>query len=313
MVELRQLKYFVKIAELEHFGQAAQELHVVQPALTRQIQQLEEELDVELFERLPRGVRITFAGRVLLERSRQLLSDVDRAVAATKRAGEGKTGFVKVGFSDGATFSGHVPAIIREFRKHAPNVEVVLVNASSVEQVELLTNGAIDVGFVYWLPRDRENVESRIINKEAIVLASAVSRQLPIAKPHAIENKPIAAQKRKGAKKPLQLKDLNDVPFVWFKRESGPMYYDLVVSLCSKAGLTLNIVQEAFTESTMLSLVAADIGVTFITEAAQHRKPANVMLTPLKDMNATLTLYAIWRTQDCNPAVREFLSIARKA
>lgn len=293
-MELRQLKYFVKIAELEHFGQAAQELHVVQPALSRQMQQLEEELDVELFERLPRGVRLTGAGRVLLERASQILSDVDRAVAATKRAGQGKTGFVRVGFSDGATFSGHVPAIIREFRTHAPDVEVALVNASSIEQAELLANGTIDVGFVYWLPRHQENVESRIINKEAIVLASAVSRRLP-------------------KKKPLQLRDLNDVPFVWFKRENGPSYYDLVVSRCAKAGLILNLVQEAFTESTMLSLVAADIGVTFITEAAQHRKPDNVVLTPLKDLNATLTLYAIWRTQDRNPAVREFLSIARKA
>ena len=296
MVDLRQLKYFVKIAELEHFGQAAQELHVVQPALTRQIQQLEEELDVELFERLPRGVRLTGAGRVVLDRSRQLLADVDRALAATRRAGKGKTGFVRVGFSDGATFSGHVPAIIREFRRHAPDVEVALVNASSLEQAELLANGTIDVGFVYWLPRNQDNVESRTINKEAIVLASASSRKLPGAK-----------------KKPLQLRDLNDLPFVWFKRESGPLYYDLVVSRCSKAGLTLNIVQEAFTESTMLSLVSADIGVTFITEAAEHRKPDNVILTPLRDMNAMLTLHAIWRTQDRNPVVREFLSIARKA
>src|SRR5688572_5441816 len=127
MIELRQLKYFIRIAELEHFGQAAQDLHIVQPALSRQVKQLEEELGVELFERLPRGVRLSAAGKVLLERARALMDDVDRMADAARLAGQGKTGFVRLGFSDGATYSGRVPAIIREFRARRPQVELELI------------------------------------------------------------------------------------------------------------------------------------------------------------------------------------------
>src|SRR5690348_745175 len=99
MIKLTQLKYFVKVAELEHFGQAAQELHIVQPALSRQVQHLEDELGTQLFERLPRGIKLTAAGTVLLERAQHLLDDVERMVAATRLAGAGKTGFLKVGFA----------------------------------------------------------------------------------------------------------------------------------------------------------------------------------------------------------------------
>ncbi|WP_421865006.1 LysR family transcriptional regulator [Parvibaculum sp.] len=283
------MRYFTKIAQLEHFGQAAQDLHVAQPALSRQIKQLEEELGVELFERLPRGVRLTAAGRVLLENASRLLDDVDRMVATTRATAEGKSGFIKVGFADGATYSGHVPDILGRFRKHNPKAEMELVPASSIAQATLLETESIDLGFVYWLPQNTAGIERSIINEERIVLAVSKS------------NKALVARKR------LQLKDLNGVPFVWFKRNDGPMYYDLVLAECNKGGLNLNVVQEAFTESTMLSLVAADIGVTFITESARRRKPDNVVLLEIEDFNATITLQAMWRRSNRNPVLMRFI------
>lgn len=292
MLELRQLKYFMKVAELEHFGQAAVELHVVQPALTRQIKQLEEELGVELFERLPRGVRLNPAGKILLDRSRSLFAELDRAVAATRLAGQGKIGFLKAGFADGATYSGHVPSIFREFRKSHPDVELELLPASSAAQAELLVQKSIDIGFVYWLPPARAGVEHHNINRERVVLAVA-------------ETNPLAAKKK------VYLKDLQTKPFVWFKRANAPMFYDLIGDVCNRAGLTLNVVQEAFTEGTMLSLVAADIGLTFITEAASRRKPDNVVLIDVQDMDATITLKAMWRGDDKNPALQEFVKVVR--
>lgn len=293
MLELRQLKYFVKVAELEHFGQAAEELHVVQPALSRQVKQLEEELGLELFERLPRGVRLTAAGKVLLERARQLLADTDRAVTATRQAAQGKTGFVRIGFADGATFSGHLPSVIGKFRKRSPHVELELLPASSLNQAELLQKQSIDIGFAYWLPKTQTNIAHQKVNQERIVIAVAESNEL-------------------AGRKTLHLSDLHDRAFIWFKRSSSPMYFDLIASECSKASLTLNVVQEAFLESTMLSLVAADIGVTFITEAAQKRKPDNVVLIPVQDMNATITLTAMWRADDRNPALKEFIATLKK-
>ena len=292
MIEFRQLKYFVKVAELEHFGQAAIELHVVQPALTRQIKQLEEELGVELFERLPRGVRLNSAGKILLDRARGLFAELDRAVAVTRLAGQGKIGFLKAGFADGATYSGHVPAVFRDFRKSHPDVELELIPASSAAQAELLLEKSIDIGFVYWLPPPETGVKFHNMNNERVVLAVA-------------ETNPLAQKKQ------IYLKDLHAKPFVWFKRANAPMFYDLIGEVCNRAGLTLNVVQEAFTEGTMLSLVAADIGLTFITEAANRRKPDNVVLMDVVDMDATITLKAMWRGDDRNSALLEFVKVVR--
>jgi len=283
----------VKVAELEHFGQAAEVLHVVQPALSRQVKQLEEELGVELFERLPRGVRLTGAGKVLLQRTRQLLHDVDRTILATRQAAQGKTGSVRLGFADGATYSGQLPAIIGRFRKRSPLVELELVPASSVTQASLLANDSIDIGFAYWLPKERKNVSHQVVNQERIMVAMAQTNEL-------------------STRKKIHMRDLKDRPFVWFNRSSSPMYYDLIAAECSKAGLTLDVVQDAFLESTMLSLVAADIGITFITEAAQRRKPDNVVLAEVHDLNATITLTAMWRSDDNNPALKEFIGTMRQ-
>ncbi|MDZ4838031.1 MAG: LysR family transcriptional regulator [Candidatus Melainabacteria bacterium] len=293
MIELRQLRYFVRIAQLEHFGQAAQDLHVAQPALSRQMKQLEEELGVELFERLPRGVRLTAAGKVLLGKTTELLDDVERMVVATQQAASGKTGFLKIGFADGAMYSGHVPEILGLFRKKNPKVKMELVPASSLAQAELLDNGSIDIGFVYWLPNNTDAIDDHSINNERIVLAAAKSNRTV------------------GRRKTLMLRDLQDAPFVWFKRSDGPLYYDLILSKCSKAGLTVDVVQETFTESAMLSLVSADIGVTFITEAARRRKPDNVTLIEIKDMDATITLRAMWRSDNRNPALKPFITAVK--
>lgn len=258
------------------------------------MKQLEGELGVELFERLSRGVRLTAAGGVLLERGRALLSECDRAIAATRLAGQGKSGFLKVGFADGATYSGLVPAIISAFRKSTPHVELELVPASSASQAELLSQGSIDIGFVYWLPNNHAHLQYYEIGTEKVLLAIAESNAL-------------------ARRKKIPMKDLQDAPFIWFKRANAPMFFDLIGSRCSRAGWAMNVAQEAFTESTMLSLVSADIGVTFITEAARRRKPENVVLIEVEDLDVTINLRALWRVKDRSPALREFLEAVRSS
>jgi DNA-binding transcriptional LysR family regulator len=293
VIELRQLRYFAKVAELEHFGRASEELHIVQPALSRQVRQLEEELGVELFERLPRGVKLTPAGVFLSERAGQLLADVDRLISATKLAAKGQRGFLRVGFADGTILSGHVPEIIKRFRNHYPEVELELVPATSVAQAELLTNGTINLGFVYWLPAQQENVKHHEINKENIVLA--------VPKAH-----PLASRKT------VRLLDLVGYPFVWIKRSNSPMYYDLILSKCNQAGLTLNVVQEGTTETIILSLVEAGIGITFMTESAKYRHSQNVSFIDISDLRAHIVLKAMWKANDRSPALKELLNTITK-
>lgn len=291
-MELRQLKYFVQIAELEHFGQAAQRLNVVQPALTRQIKQLEEEIGVELFERLPRGVKLTTAGKVFLNQCRDLLAQSDRMVRLTQLVSKGQTGLLRVGFADGVTFNKSFSEILRHYRQTFPHVVLDLVPASSIEQAELLARNELDIGFVFWLPTDRK-IEAVQLEEEELVLA--VPKNSTLAK-----------------LKTVKLVNLNNYPIVWIPRINSPSYYDLIVSRFAQAGSNFNVVQEANNESTMLSLVSAEIGATFITESAKRRKPDDVVFVRVQDLNASLSIKAMWNVHDGNPALIEFISIISK-
>jgi DNA-binding transcriptional LysR family regulator len=293
VVELRQLRYFFHIAELEHFGKASERLHIAQPALTRQIKQLEDEIGVELFERLPRGVKLTAAGHVFFAQTRDLLSQCDKMVKLTQQVGRGQSGLLRIGFADGVTFNKTFSEILRTFRQAYPAVVLDLIPASSLEQAELMSRNELDLGFVYWLPKG-QTVESIQFEEEELMLA--VSKSSPLAK-----------------RKTLTIKDLSDYPIVWFPRANSPGYYDLIVSRFERNGCSLNVIQEGNNESTMLSLVSADIGATFITESALRRKPDDVVFIPVTDLNAKLSVKAIWNADDKNPALKEFVSTIKRA
>src|SRR5215472_15518998 len=153
-VELRHLRYFVAVGEEEHCGRAAVRLHVVQPALTRQVRQLEEEIGCALFERLKRGVRLTEAGKSFLEEARRLLVDVGRSVDRTRLVAQGKVGRLRVGFSDTATYSGELPSVLHTFRARWPEVRLELFPSSSVIAAEQLRRQEVDVAFGYVIPTD---------------------------------------------------------------------------------------------------------------------------------------------------------------
>jgi DNA-binding transcriptional LysR family regulator len=243
-VELRHLRYFVVAGEEEHFGGAADRLHVVRPAVTRQIRQVEEEIGCALFERLKSGVRLTEAGRSFLEEARQLLSQLERGIDRTRLVAQGKVGRLRVGFAETATYSGELPSILCDFRARWPDVRLELFPSSSVVAGEQLREQKVDVAFVYILPTNLRQSKSRRISVEHWVLA------LPRAHP-------LVKSKR------VTLGDLKGEPFVWFPGARAPLLYDRVLSACHAAGVTLNIVQEGISPTTILSLVAGEIGISF--------------------------------------------------
>jgi len=170
-VELRHLRYFVAVGEEEHFGQAAERLHVVQPALTRQVRQLEEEIGCALFERLKRGVRLTEAGKSFLHEARRLLAELGHSIDRTRLVAQGKVGRLRVGFADTATYSGKLPSILRDFRARWPDVQLELFPSSSVATGEQLREREVDVAFVYMPPTDLRELKSHRISVERYVLA----------------------------------------------------------------------------------------------------------------------------------------------
>jgi len=291
-VELRHLRYFVVVGEEEHFGRAADRLHVVQPALTRQVRQLEEELGCALFDRLKRGVRLTEAGKSFLEEARRLLSDLDRGIDRTRLVAQGKVGRLLVGFADTATYSGELASILLDFRAKLPDVRLELFPSSSVTAGEQLRNRDVDVAFVYLLPANLPELKMHKISSDRWVLALPQAHRLVKSKL-------------------VRLGDLKGEPFVWFPRTVAAPFYDRILSKCHAAGLTLNIVQEGNSLTTIMSLVAGGIGLSFTIKSADRAKPDKIVLREVMDLRLNVDLYAIWRADNKIPALRKFIEIVR--
>src|ERR1700740_518272 len=151
-MELRHLRYFVAVGEGEHFRRAARRLRVAQPALSRQVQDLEEEIGFQLFERLPRGVKLSAAGKLFLEDSRRILQEVNEAAARAGRVASGHSGTLRLGFAENASWRGVVPDSFRRFREQQPAAELQLQPAASLEQLEAIRSGRLDAGFVNFMP-----------------------------------------------------------------------------------------------------------------------------------------------------------------
>lgn len=292
-MELRHLRSFVAAAELEHFGRAAERLHIVQPALSRQIRELEDEIGAPLFSRLKRGVRLTAAGRVLRDEARQLLARLDDALARTRAIASGREGLLRVGFVDTAVYSPALPKLFDQFRRRHPGVRLELLQRTSLAQAELLRRGEIDLAFVYHHPERLGALAVRPLWRERILLA-------------------VPARHRLAKRRSVRLTELREESFVWIPRDLSPAYYDLVFRGCAAAGFRPNIVQEGGTDSAIMSLVAAGAGLSFCLESSRHHRPAGVALVPIRDLKAYVQLDAVWRTDRDNPALPLFVAMLRQ-
>jgi DNA-binding transcriptional LysR family regulator len=288
-MELRHLRYFVAVGEEQHYGRAASRLRVAQPALSRQIQDLEEEVGFKLFERLPRGVQLSAAGKLFLQDARRILQEVNEAAARAGRVARGLSGTLRVGFTENASWRGVVPDSFRRFREQQPDAELQLQPAASFEQLEAIRSGRLDAGFVNFMPKSDPEVD-----------------QLPVAIHH-IE---LAAPKRHALTKlkKLRLRDLTDVPFVWFPRWASPAFYDRLMHECYRGGLrSPRIVQEGLNEATILSLVSSGLGVGWVLGTARWRSPDTVVILPVVDLNMPLSLVLAWRRDNASPLLAHFI------
>jgi len=173
-MELRHLRYFLAVGEEQHYGRAARRLHVAQPALSRQIQNVEEEVGFKLFERLPRGVRLSAAGQLFLEDARRILQEVNEAVARAARVARGQSGTLRVGFTESTSWRGVVPGSIRRFREMQPDAELQLQPSPSLVQLEAIRSGRMDAGFVFNMPKAELELDGLLVALEQIELAANI-------------------------------------------------------------------------------------------------------------------------------------------
>jgi DNA-binding transcriptional LysR family regulator len=293
-MELRHLRYFVAVGEEQHYGRAALRLRIAQPALSRQIQDLEEEVGFKLFERLPRGVKLSAAGKLFLEDARRILQEVNEAVARAGRVARGHSGTLRLGFAENASWRGVVPDAFRRFREQQPAAELELQPAASLEQLEAIRSGRLDAGFVNFMPKADRELD-----------------QLPVA----IQHVELAVPKKHPLTKlkKLRLRDLTDAPFVWFPRRQSPAFYDRLMHECYRGGLkSPRIVQEGLNEATILSLVSTGLGVGWVLGTARWRCPETVVILPVVDLTMPLPLALAWRKDNTSPLLASFIGEVRR-
>ena len=288
-MELRHLRYFVAIGEEENYRRAAQRLNVAQTALSTQIQDLEAELGFKLFDRLPRGVKLSAAGKLFLEDARRILRDVNEAASRAARVARGQSGTLRVGFTENASWRGVVPDALRRFRKRQPDAELQLTPATSLEQIDAIRSGRLDAGFVFNMPKADAELDALSVAMQHVELA--------VPKGHAFA---------KVTK--LRLRDLIDAPFVWFPRREAPAFYDRLMHECFKGGLkSPRIVQEGLNEATILSLVSHGMGVGWVNGTARWRCPEGVVIVSIVDLEMPLPLALVWRRDNTSPLLANFI------
>jgi Transcriptional regulator len=286
-MELREIRSFVVLAEELHFGKAAQLLHLSQPALSKQILRLEEELGGPLFSRGRRGARLTALGRQFLPGARSLLRDSEHLLAWTRRAARGDVGRLRLGFGF-HTFE-LVPRLLVKLRRNLPEVELSLQDMSTSEQTEGLRSERIDVGFVR-LPAPPD-LQTLPVGSDRVALVSRPGARLPAK---------------------LSLADCRDEPFVLISRERSPTFYNHVLRLCAKHGFHPRVVQEVPETTTALALVRAGLGLTLIGESFRTSHFAGVRFHRIPDPEARWEVGAAWRPGDSNPVLHRFLALLRK-
>ncbi len=297
-MELRHLRYFIAVAEEGHITRAAEKLGMQQPPLSQRIKSIERELDVQLFHRKARGVELTDAGRVFLDKARAMLAQYEHTFEATRRTARGEQGRLCVGVTPTGPFHPFVPRVIRAFREAFPLVSLTLEECLSPELLKRLRNEQMDAAFLRTPMAEPEDLVINSLLEEPMVVA------LPSA--HAL------AQNDGDAV--LSLKDLAGETFIVYARQHGPGLYDATTAACLKAGFSPRLGQEAPRITSALSLVAAGLGISAVPASMQRMIMDGVAYRRLKGPNkpkAVLNLAS--RRGDSSAVVRNFLSLVRRA
>ena len=291
-IELRQLRYFVSVAEELHFGRAATRLHMTQPPLSQTIFALEELLGAALFERNRRSVALTPAGAALLPEARRLLAQAGELPALVQRAASGETGRLVLAFVSSADYS-VLPPFLRAYRAAYPQVQITLQEATSDLQLEGLLNGSVDAGLLIPPLPDKAKAELNYLPvlKEPLILAAP--EDLPALR----------------GKHEVSLRSLPSLPLIIFPRAISPSLYDAILAVFRTAGITPTIGQEAIQMQTIVSLVSAGMGIALVPQSVSNLRRPGVEYRPLAQATPLVETGLAWRRDNASPVLKGFLDL----
>ncbi|MDT4817753.1 HTH-type transcriptional regulator GltC [compost metagenome] len=288
MLDLRQLHYFVAVAEEEHVGRAAERLHISQSPLSRQIAQLEEKLELVLFERSQQRIRLTRDGRTLLAETKAFLTHANRLESLARRLGRGDEGGLCIGYLEYAMHSGVLPNALRELSDGRPAVHIALYNQQSETQLEGLRQRSLDIALVCEPPSpDDPDLEAAQVLNDPMLLVLPAGH--PLAEAAQITSADLAAQK-----------------WIGVMHKESALRHDTFIAACAKAGFTPTISMEATEPLAALGLVAAGLGVTTVQRSLRHQAPAGIVMRELPEFSYRTPLWAAWHKINLRPLVQTF-------
>ncbi len=286
MIEYRHLRYFVVLAQTLHMTRAAEQLHLAQPSLTQNIQQLEEELGTPLIRRVGRKLSLTEAGEVFRIEAERSLQQFEQAKVAAQRAGRGELGHIALGFGSSAGLH-VVPQIVKRFRQKFPGVQISLKEMGFDAQVAALRSGDVDVVIAYALP-DPE-FESIDLTPESMVVV------LP-------EQHPLAAQES------ISLRELRDEAFILPSTHTAGAAEVAVLAECADAGFKPKLIQEVHAIQTAVGLVAAGLGISILPASVKKLGREGTVIRPIRHSRIEVRLLILWKRNDTSLVLQNFLT-----
>jgi DNA-binding transcriptional LysR family regulator len=294
-MELRHLRYFVAVAEALNFRKAAERLNVTRPALSKQIKDLEEETGIKLLDRDTVSVALTDAGAVFLAEARAILGDVEHAVALAREAQDGRRGKLRIG-SGGQISAGFLPEALRAFRSTFPEVEVDFVEMTPPEQLEALANNEIHLGFAYG--RETENVPGM---SSLLLIRSTFG--VSVSKEH-----PLASRRS------VRLEDLTEQTILCVGDEKHSTHRRDILAMFAESGVVPHATRQILGFESLLTMVAADQGLSMLPEILDLRSTHGIVTIPLltERSKVDFTMWAVWKAEGTSLLVRNFVRLLER-
>ncbi|WP_370461370.1 LysR family transcriptional regulator [Reyranella sp. CPCC 100927] len=298
IMDLRQIRHFLAVAEDLNFSRAAERLRMTQPPLSQSILALETELGVRLFVRTKRSVALTPVGADWLPHARQVLADAAALPGIAQRLSQGELGALRVGFVSTADYS-VLPDLVSRYKARYPDVAISLQEMTGDLQIEALLDGDIDVGLI--IPPPRPSLHPTLAYRRLVTepLVVAVSEQW------------LAAARVVPRQGHLRLADVATEPLVLFPRRSSPSFHDVITGYYANNGIAPRMGQQAIQMQTIMSLVSAGMGVALVPRSLENLGRTGVRCVPLEGTPPSIETGLVWRRDNALPTLEGFVAMAR--
>lgn len=292
-MDLRQLRYLLAVVEAGSFSAAARQIHIVQPALTRQIRALEESVGATLLHRQSKGVSLTAAGQSFVRDITYLFEHLENAAEKARRIEQGYSGELMLGVTAMHLWVPGLTRFLKTFRTSYPGIMLKLNTILSGPQITAIRLGQLDAGLLFFPPEDDDQLETLKLYTDHLVLVTQSDSRLAHTPPR-------------------RLADLGEEGFIWFDREMTPNYHDQLIGHFQQCGFTPNVIEKGNDNTTMLSLVASGIGCTVLPRLTLAGAPPGVVSFELEDLRFPLDLMLTWRRDRISPVTQNLIDLARE-